>query len=189
MIDLKNIIKSAEIANKEFHDGYPPVEKWNPDHCGEIGLEIKRDGTWFYMGSPIGRKRLVNLFARILRKEKDGSYVLVTPVEKIIIKVEDAPFIAVDVEAKGLDEDRVLTFKTNTGDKVTASKDYPIRVEINNKTLEPSPYVLVRGQLEAKISRSVFYELVNIGDNYNDSFGIWSAGCFFPFMKSSELKL
>ena len=89
MIDLKNIIKSAEIANKEFHDGYPPVEKWNPDHCGEIGLEIKRDGTWFYMGSPIGRKRLVNLFARILRKEKDGSYVLVTPVEKIIIKVED----------------------------------------------------------------------------------------------------
>ena len=90
MINLKNIIKSAEIANKEFHDGYPPVEKWNPDHCGEIGLEIKRDGTWFYMGSPIGRKRLVNLFARILRKEKDGSYVLVTPVEKIIIKVTKA---------------------------------------------------------------------------------------------------
>ena len=86
MVDLKNIIKNAESANKEFHDGYPPVENWNPEHCGEIGLEIKSDGTWYYMDSPIGRKRLVNLFARILRKEKDGSYVLVTPVEKISIK-------------------------------------------------------------------------------------------------------
>jgi len=188
MVDLKNIIKIAETANKEFHDGYPPVEKWNPENCGEIGLEIKSDGTWHYMNSPIGRKKLVNLFARILRKEKDGSYVLVTPAEKIVIKVEDVPFIAIDVSVEGLDKNKILKFTTNTGDTVVASKDYPIRVEIDKKTKEPSPYILVRSNLEAKISRSVFYELVNIGDDYKDYFGIWSGGYFFPFMKSSELK-
>ncbi len=188
MVDLKNIIKNAESANKEFHNGYPPVEKWNPKHCGEIGLEIKSDGTWYYMDSPIGRKRLVNLFARILRKEKDGSYVLVTPVEKIAIKVEDVPFIAVDVDVKGSAKNKILKFTTNTGDTVIASKDYPLRVEIDKNTKEPSPYILVRSNLEAKISRSVFYDLVNIGDNYDKHFGIWSGGYFFPFMKSSELK-
>ena len=188
MIDLKNIIKNAESANKEFHDGYPPVENWNPKHCGEIGLEIKSDGTWYYMDSPIGRKRLVNLFARILRKEKDGSYVLVTPVEKISIKVEDVPFIAIDVDIMGSGKNKTLKFTTNTGDTVIASKDYPLRVEIDKNTKEPSPYILVRSNLEAKISRSVFYDLVNIGDNYENYFGIWSAGHFFSIVKSSELK-
>ena len=188
MVDLKNIIKNAESANKEFHDGYPPVENWNPEHCGEIGLEIKSDGTWYYMDSPIGRKRLVNLFARILRKEKDGSYVLVTPVEKILIKVEDVPFIAIDVDMKGSGKNKILKFITNTGDTVIASKDFPIRVEIDDKTKEPSPYILVRSNLEAKISRSVFYDLVNSGEDYENYFGIWSGGHFFPFTKSSELK-
>ena len=187
MVDLKNIIKSAETANKEFHDGYPPVEKWNPEHCGEIGLEIKSDGTWYYMDSPIGRKRLVNLFARILRKEKDGSYVLVTPVEKIVIKVEDVPFVAIDVSVEGLNKNKILKFTTNTGDTVIASKDYPIRVEIDKKTKEPSPYILVRSNLEAKISRSVFYELIEIAEHFNDKFGVWSGGTFFPFSNSKDV--
>lgn len=187
MVDLKNIIKSAESANEESHGGYPPVEKWNPDHCGDIGLEIKSDGSWHYMNSPIGRKKIVNLFARILRKEADGSYVLVTPVEKIIIKVDDVPFIAVDVNIAGSGRDAMLSFSTNTGDTVVASEKYPIRVIIDPKTEEPSPYVLVRSKLEAKISRSVFYDLVNLGEEFNGYFGIWSGGCFFPFMKASEL--
>ena len=188
MIDLKNIIKSAQTANEESHDGYPPVEKWNPDHCGDIGLEIKSDGSWHYMNSPIGRKKIVNLFARILRKEKDGSYVLVTPAEKIIIKVHDVPFIATNVEVSGTKDNTMMKFTTNTGDTVIASKDYPIRVAINSKTKEPAPYVLVRSNFEAKISRSVFYELVNLGCEESDDFGVWSGGCFFPFMKASELK-
>jgi hypothetical protein len=188
MVDLKNIIKSAQTANEESHDGYPPVEKWNPDHCGDIGLEIKSDVSWHYMNSPIGRKKIVNLFARILRKEKDGSYVLVTPVEKIIIKVHDVPFIATSVEVSGNEKDTMLKFTTNTGDTVIASKDYPIRIVINSKTKEPAPYILVRSNLEAKISRSVFYELVNLGCEEKDDFGVWSGGNFFPFMKVSDLK-
>jgi hypothetical protein len=140
------------------------------------------------MNSPIGRKKIVNLFARILRKEEDGSYVLVTPVEKIIIKVHDVPFIATSVDISGNNKDTILKFSTNTGDNVTASKDYPIRVVIDAKTKEPSPYILVRSNLEAKISRSVFYELVNLGSEESDNFGVWSGGCFFPFMKVSELK-
>jgi hypothetical protein len=188
MVDLKNIIKSAQTANEESHDGYPPVEKWNPDHCGDIGLEIKSDGSWHYMNSPIGRKKIVNLFARILRKEKDGSYVLVTPVEKIIIKVHDVPFIATSVEVSGNEKDTMLKFTTNTDDTVIGSKDYPIRIVINSKTKEPAPYILVRSNLEAKISRSVFYELVNLGCEEKDDFGVWSGGNFFPFMKVSDLK-
>jgi hypothetical protein len=140
------------------------------------------------MNSPIGRKKIVNLFARILRKEKDGSYVLVTPVEKIIIKVHDAPFIATSVEVSGNEKDTMLKFTTNTGDTVIASKDYPIRIVINSKTKEPAPYILVRSNLEAKISRSVFYELVNLGCEEKDDFGVWSGGNFFPFMKVSDLK-
>ena len=187
MIDLSKVLKEAEAVNSESHDGYPPVEKWNPDHCGDIGLEITSDGTWFYMNSPIGRERIVNLFSRILRKEDDGSYVLVTPVEKISIDVEDVPFIATYVDIMDKGKSCNLKFHTNVGDTVIACEEYPIRVEIDRKTKEPRPYVLIRSDLEAKIYRSVFYELVDIAEDHNGKFGVWSGGCFFPFMDSKEL--
>ena len=131
MVDLSKVIKQASELNEKSIDGYPPVEKWNPEHCGDIGLEIKSDGTWFYMGTPIGRKRIVKLFSRILRKEEDGSYVLVTPVEKISIEVEDAPFIANSLEISGKNKECNLKFFTNVDDSIIASKSFPIRVEIN----------------------------------------------------------
>ena len=189
MVDLSKVIKQATELNEKSTDGYPPVEKWNPEHCGDIGLEIKSDGSWLYMGTPIGRKRIVKLFSRILRKEKDGSYDLVTPVEKISITVEDAPFIANYVQISGENDERNLKFFTNVEDSIIASKNFPIRVEINPKTLEPSPYVLIRRNLEAKISRSVFYELVDIAENHRKKFGVWSGGEFFPFVNSEDLNI
>ena len=131
----------------------------------------------------------LNLFSRILRKEEDGSYVLVTPVEKISITVEDAPFIANYVEISGKNNERNLKFFTNVEDSIIASKNFPIRVEINPKTLEPSPYVLIRRNLEAKIARSVFYELVDIAENHRKKFGVWSGGKFFPFINSEDLNI
>ena len=122
MVDLSKVIKQATELNEKSTDGYPPVEKWNPEHCGDIGLEIKSDGSWFYMGTPIGRKRIVKLFSRILRKEKDGSYVLVTPVEKISITVEDAPFIANYVQISGENDERNLKFFTNVEDSILLLK-------------------------------------------------------------------
>jgi len=189
MVDLSKVIKQASELNEKSIDGYPPVEKWNPEHCGDIGLEIKSDGTWFYMGTPIGRKRIVKLFSRILRKEEDDSYVLVTPVEKISIEVEDAPFIANSLEISGKNKECNLKFFTNVEDSIIASKSFPIRVEINPDNLEPSPYVLIRRNLEAKISRSVFYELVDIAEHKDGKFGVWSGGEFFPFTNSKDLNI
>ncbi len=187
MTDLSKIIKFATEFNEQSTDGLPPVDQWNPEYCGDIGMEIKRDGTWYYMGTPIGRKRIVKLFSRILRKEDDNTYVLVTPVEKVLIKVEDAPFIATFVEILGKGKELNLKFHTNVDDIIVASKDYPIRVDINKITNEPSPYVLIRRNLEAKISRSVFYELIELAEHFKDKFGIWSGGSFFPFSDSKEV--
>ena len=187
MSDLSKIIKFATELNEKSTDGLPPVDQWNPEYCGDIGMEIKRDGTWYYMGTPIGRKRIVKLFSRILRKEDDNTYVLVTPVEKVLINVEDAPFIATYVEILGEGKELNLKFNTNVDDTIIASKDYPIRVVINKKTNEPSPYILIRRNLEAKISRPVFYELIEIAEHFNDKFGVWSGGSFFPFSNSKDV--
>ena len=187
MTDLSKIIKFATEINEKSTDGFPPVEEWNPEYCGDIGMEIKSDGTWYYMGTPIARQKIVKLFSRILRREKDNSFVLVTPVEKVLIKVADAPFIATFVEIIGEGKNLNLKFDTNVDDTIVASKDYPIRVSIDKNTNEPSPYVLIRKNLEAKISRSVFYELVNIAEHYNNKFGVWSAGSFFAFSDSKEV--
>ena len=187
MTDLSKIIKFATEINEKSTDGFPPVEEWNPEYCGDIGMEIKSDGTWYYMGTPITRQKIVKLFSRILRREKDNSFVLVTPVEKVLIKVADAPFIATFVEIIGEGKNLNLKFDTNVDDTIVASKDYPIRVSIDKNTNEPSPYVLIRKNLEAKISRSVFYELVNIAEHYNNKFGVWSGGSFFPFSDSKEV--
>lgn len=162
----------------------PPVHKWNPPFCGDLDMRIARDGTWYYLGSPIGRKPMVKLFSTVLRHDDDGRYYLVTPVEKIGITVDDAPFVAVEMTVHGNGRDQVLTFRTHVDDEVMAGPAHPIRVETDPETGEPSPYVLVRDRLEALIARSVFYDLVERGENHDldgvETFGVWSAGEFFP---------
>lgn len=153
----------------------PPVERWNPPHCGPIPMRIARDGTWHYMGTPIGRAAMVRLFSTILRREPDGSHVLVTPVERVGIEVEDAPFVAVGVTVEG----GSLKFLTNVGDEVTAGPEHPIRVEEDAVTGEPSPYVRVRGGLEARLARPVFYELADLAEERDGAMGVWSGGAFF----------
>lgn len=179
---------SAKAANKG--KGLPPVHLWNPPDCGDLDMRIARDGTWFYMGTPIGRKELVRLFSTILRKD-DDRYVLVTPVEKVGITVDDAPFVAVDFEVSGDGKAQELRFETNVGDFTVAGPDAPIRVERDAETGEPSPYVLVRSNLEALIDRKSFYRLVEIGTHHEVDgeswFGLWSSGVFFPIIPSAEL--
>jgi hypothetical protein len=157
----------------------PPVERWNPPHCGPIPMRIARDGTWHYMGTPVGRAAMVRLFSTILRREEDGEYVLVTPVERVGIEVEDAPFAAVSVCVDGMGEDQILTFLTSVGDSATADADHPIRVVEDTETGEPSPYVRIRGRLDALISRAVFYELAELAVERNGVMGVWSSGEFF----------
>ncbi|WP_300011206.1 DUF1285 domain-containing protein [uncultured Roseobacter sp.] len=166
--------------------GLPPVHLWNPPFCGDLDMRIARDGTWFYQGTPIGRPGLVKLFSSILKKEGE-KYFLVTPVEKVGITVDDAPFVAVDFEASGTGEDQVLTFETQVEDKAVASADLPIRVVRDPETGEPSPYIRIRAEIEALIDRKSFYRLVDLGVHHDDWFGVWSKGTFFPIIPSAEL--
>lgn len=166
--------------------GLPPVEQWDPPFCGDLDMRIARDGTWFYQGTPIGRPGLVKLFSSILKKEGDKFY-LVTPVEKVGITVDDAPFVAVDFVVSGSGRDQVLTFETQVGDHAVASDDLPIRVVRDPDTGEPSPYVRIRRNLEALIDRKSFYRMVDIGEHHDGWFGIWSSGTFFPVIPSAEL--
>jgi len=186
--NAESIAASARAAAKGR--GIPPVHLWNPPHCGDLDIRISRDGTWFYMGTPIGRPELVRLFSTILRKDGE-SYVLVTPVEKVGITVEDAPFVAVDFELEGSGQAQALTFTTNVADTVKAGPDAPIRIERDPKTGEPSPYVRIRANLDALIDRKSFYRLVDIGTSEiyegKDWFGVWSGGQFFPIIPSAEL--
>ena len=182
-LSAESLATSARAASK---GGLPPVHLWNPPDCGDLDIRIARDGTWFYLGTPIGRPELVRLFSTILRKDED-RYVLVTPVEKVGITVDDAPFVAVDFTAEGADEAQTLTFETNVGDFATAGPAHPIRVERDPNTGEPSPYVLVRDRLEALIDRKSFYRLVDIGAHHEGGFGLWSGGAFFPVIPSEEL--
>ncbi len=168
------------------------AEKKRPDPvvCGDLDMRIGRDGTWFYHGSPIGRKPLVKLFASVLNRDEDGVYWLTTPVEKGRVEVDDAPFLAVELEVVGAGRDQVLRFRTNIDDEITAGPDHPIRVALDPASREPAPYVLVRGRLEALINRSVFYELVERGVEEviegETLFGVWSAGRFFPLGSLGE---
>jgi hypothetical protein len=156
-----------------------PVERWNPPFCGDIDMEIAADGSWSYMGTPIGREALVRLFASILRREPDGRHVLVTPVEKVGIRVADAPFLAVEMTADELGADQVLSFRTNVGDIVAAGPDNPLRFAIEAGTGGLKPYLLVRGRLEALVSRSRAQELVDLAVEADGASGIWSGGQFF----------
>lgn len=151
--------------------------------CGDLDIRIARDGTWFYLGSPIGRKPLVKLFSTVLRREADGSYWLVTPVERGRIVVEDAPFTAVELLAQAAGRDQVLTFRTNLDDFVTADGEHPIRIADDPETGEPNPYIMVRDGLEARLTRSVYYQLVDLGEERRrggvTQYGVWSKGQFF----------
>lgn len=179
---------AAAIRSSEGR-GLPPVDKWNPPFCGDLDMRIARDGTWFYLGTPIGRAPLVRLFSTVLKREGD-NYFLVTPVEKVGITVDDAPFLAVDFEVDGEGEAQNLTFLTSVGDKVTADAAHPIRVE--SRDGEPAPYVEVRAGLEALIDRKSFFRLVDLATTREIDgetvYGVWSGGAFFEIAKASALE-
>jgi len=179
-------LAGAARAATPGSDTLPPVHMWSPPFCGDLDMRIARDGTWYYQGTPITRPRLVRLFSTILRKDGD-MYFLVTPVEKVGITVDDAPFVAVDFERDGAGEGQSLRFETNVGDHVTAGPDHPIRVERDADTGEPSPYVHIRADLEALIDRKSFYRLVEVGERRDGWFGLWSGGAFFPVIPESDL--
>ena len=175
----------ADIARLADNDRLPPVERWHPAHCGDSEMRIARDGTWFHQGSPIGRPAMVRAFSRILRREPDGGYVLVTPAEKLDIAVEDAPFVAVEMKVEGAGEAQSLAFRLNTGDVITASADHPIRFEERGDG--PHPYVHVRGGLEALVSRAIYYDLAELALAADAEVpGVWSAGTFFPLAPAAS---
>lgn len=182
--DAEGLAAAAKAAGKG--KGLPPVHLWNPPFCGDLDIRIARDGSWHYLGTPFNRFELVKLFASILKLE-DGKYYLVTPVEKVGITVEDAPFVAVDFDVAGQGRDQQITFTTNIGDTAAAGPDHPVRVERDSASGEPAPYVMIRAGLEALIDRKSFYRLVELGEHHDGWFGVWSGGAFFPLIPSAEL--
>ncbi|MGS1093885.1 DUF1285 domain-containing protein [Aquamicrobium terrae] len=184
---LEALIARAARAGK----GLPPVERWNPDFCGDLDMEIRADGTWFYLGTPIGRPALVQLFSTVLRKDADGRTYLVTPVEKVGIRVVDAPFVAVEADVSKQAGRQVVTFRTNVGDVVEAGPDHPMRFVEEDGTGGLKPYVLVRGRLEALVSRPVMYQLVEHGEELETPqgpmFALRSHGEIYPIMPLEQL--
>ncbi|MGE4250092.1 MAG: DUF1285 domain-containing protein [Parvibaculaceae bacterium] len=178
-------LKEAEKASGK--KGLPPVHLWNPPFCGDIDMRIAQDGLWYYLNSPIGRKPLMKLFASVLRHDEDGKYYLVTPVEKCGIRVDDAPFLAIRMSVEGKGREQVVSFETNTDDFVTIDAAHPMRVAVEAGTDGLKPYVLVRGRLEALVSRALFYDLVALGVVEGEWFGVWSAGRFWPMQRADEI--
>lgn len=185
---LEALIARATRSGK----GLPPVDKWNPDFCGDLDMEIRADGTWFYLGTPIGRPALVRLFSTVLRKDEDGRTYLVTPVEKVGIRVVDAPFMAVEVDVSQRDGQQIVTFRTNVGDVVEAGPGNPMRFAEEEETGGLKPYVLVRGRLEALVSRPVMYQLVEHGEEIETPdgpmFALRSNGEVYPIMPVVRLQ-
>jgi uncharacterized protein len=185
--DLQAIIAQAVNPDR----GLPPVERWNPPFCGDIDMEVRADGTWFYMGTPIGRAPLVRLFSTVLRKDEDGKTYLVTPVEKVGIRIVDAPFVAVEMAVTEKSSEHVLTLRTNVGDIVRIDATHPLRFEIEKYTGGLKPYVLVRGRLEALFSRALMYDLVALCEdveiNGEQWFAVRSCGVVFPVIESARL--
>jgi hypothetical protein len=158
-----------------------PVESWNPPYCGDIGLGIRADGVWLYRGSPIVRPALVKLFAGVLRRDADGRHYLVTPVEKIDVAVDDAPLLAVEMEARGSGRGQTLVFRTNVDDIVSAGPDHALRFAAEPTTGGLKPYLLVRGRIEALVTRALTYDLVELAsEEERRGLGLWSGGAFFP---------
>lgn len=169
--------QSAELS-------LPPVDKWNPDFSGDLELCITRQGKWLYKGNPMERQALVKLFSNILRKDPDGCYYLVTPVEKFRIEVEDAPFVAHSLKREGEGGDQRLWLTTNVGERVLVDEAHPLRVELADESAEPAPYVRVRRNLDALLERQAFYDLAALADRgegrFSDTLGVYSSGAFFP---------
>ena len=178
--DFNSIL--SEISKAQDNNELPPVDKWDPDFCGDMALVIKRDGTWHYENSPIGRQRLVKLFSTVLKKE-DDDYFLVTPVEKLGIKVEDAPFLVIRMAVEETDKGPVNVFTDNCDNTILLTEDNPLWVEQDPKTGEPSPYIVVRKNLHALIHRNVFYQLVELAEERliddQKHLGVVSAGQFY----------
>lgn len=168
-----------------------PVESWNPPYCGDIGLKIARNGTWHYQDSPFTRPALVKLFASVLRKDADGRTYLVTPAEKVDVEVEDAPFLAVEMEATGAGRTQTLRFRTNVDDVVTCGPEHPLRVALQQPGGGLKPYVLVRGRLEALLTRALLHDLVALAVEEPHQGapvpGVWSGGVFFPLVVDAAL--
>ncbi|PST19401.1 DUF1285 domain-containing protein [Rhizobium sp. JAB6] len=188
---LAALISRAAGDSGGSKKGLPPVDRWNPPFCGDIDMEIRADGTWFYLGTPIGRAPLVRLFSTVLRKDEDGKTYLVTPVEKVGIRVVDAPFVAVEMSVTEREGRRVLTFRTNVGDVVEAGRDHPIRFVIRGENDELKPYLHVRGRLEALVTRAVMYDLIELGESVviagREIFCVRSGTSIFPVMPVAEL--
>jgi uncharacterized protein len=184
---LAALVSRAVGAGK----GLPPVERWNPPFCGDLDMEIRRDGTWFYLGTPIGRPALVRLFSTVLRKDEDDRTYLVTPVEKVGIRIEDAPFVAVEMNVSNAGKDQVMTFRTNVGDVVEAGPEHSLRFVDEDATGGLKPYIHVRGRLEALLARPVMYELVGHGEEIElggrTMFGVRSKGEVYPIMAAEKL--
>ena len=178
------------LLQQQASKGPPPVETWQPPYCGDIGLRIGSDGVWYYGGSPIGRLSLVKLFASVLRKDADGRHYLVTPAEKVDVMVADAPFLAVELEVRGLGRAQQLIFRTNVDDIVTVGAAHPLRFEVDQPNGGLKPYLGVRGRLEALVTRAVCYDLVELavaaGDEPGLGLGLWSAGHFFAMPQAGD---
>jgi uncharacterized protein len=188
--DLAAMIARASEQTAGGKAGLPPVDQWNPPFCGDIDMEIKADGTWFYMGTPIGRSPLVRLFSTVLRKDEDDKTYLVTPVEKVGIRVEDAHFLAVEMTVSEEQGEPQLTFRTNVGDVIAANTDHPLTFTNDNEQLKP--YLLVRARLQALVSRAVTYDLLAQGEvveiDGREMFAIRSGGATFPIMEAALLE-
>ena len=184
---LAEMISRGRLSGK----GMPPVELWEPAFCGDIDMEIKRDGTWFYLGTPIGRQAMMELFSSVLRKDADGKTYLVTPVEKLGIRVEDAHFIGVELEVSGAGDQQALTLRTQAGDIVEIGPDHAARFEVEPKHGGLKPYVHVRGRLEALASRPVMQQLIALGEEIELGgqmmFALRSRGVVFPVMAVDQL--
>jgi len=187
-VSLEALISRAAAADR----GLPPVDTWDPEVCGDLDMEIRSDGTWFYNGTPINRASLVRLFSTVLRKDEDGRTYLVTPVEKVAIRVEDAPFIGVEMSVTARNSEQVLTFRTNVGDLVEAGPEHPMRFEIVGENDALKPYLHVRGRLEALISRPLMYDIVELGQPETvdgvEMFCVRSGGTVFPIMSMPQLE-
>ena len=177
-IELQGV-SLAELQQLIAERRLPPVDQWNPDHCGHSEMRIARDGSWYHQGTKIERPAMVRLFSTVLRREPDGRHVLVTPVEKLEIDVETTAFRAVEMQTEQSGASRQVALKLDSGDAVIVSPDHPLTIVETESG--PSPRVLVRHGLEAELSKSIYYELAEIAlDEGGDPAGVWSGGAFFP---------
>ena len=187
MSELAKLEEAAKAGR-----GLPPVHRWSPDFTGDLDMRIAADGSWHYQGSPIHRDRMVRMFSTILRKDADGRTYLVTPHEKYSITVEDAPFTIVEMDVEGAGQDQELLFRSNVGDVCRAGAEHPLRFEAVGDDGTLKPYVVIRDRLEALVSRSIFYDLVELGTiepiDDVDWFGVWSGGQFWPMAPADEIE-